>query len=453
MEIERSTYVTIILAAIFLILGTLTAHAQTASPSATPTPGLCSIDTLPNGASPVCATGEEPPPVYLGISGGNYNSVAFVAKTNTITCCTGTLGALVMSSRAVPMVLSSGHVFARNSSTSKSAALNEAIVQPGLVDLGCWQDPTEQVAKLTSWSKINFSGGANTLDAAVATVVNREETPGGTPTVGVDPEGRIFNLVSSSFPTDEFPADQISSTPFPYTSLFAGMEVVKMGRTSCLTSGQIDAFDAMGKVVYPGKVCNEVAAGTALFDHQILVIGAPLNNTGFAACTFAQSGDAGAMVVTGQDFLNGFNCPQAIGIIFAGTPAAGTPYGPEQSSTIVAVNPIGDILSKFNVTLVGKSCTENELGSDNGGGGPTLTISAAKRQSIELVRAVKNRNAARLLKIDEVTAVGIGAGEDSDHAALNVYLNKDTPAVRAKIPTQIDGVMVVIKHAPKFQAL
>ena len=66
------------------------------------------------------------------------------------------------------MVLSSSHVFARNSSTSKSAAANEPIVQPGLVDLGCWQDPDDQVAKLTNWSKINFVGGPNTLDAAVA---------------------------------------------------------------------------------------------------------------------------------------------------------------------------------------------------------------------------------------------------------------------------------------------
>jgi hypothetical protein len=69
------------------------------------------------------------------------------------------------------------------------------------------------------------------------------------------------------------------------------------------------------------------------------------------------------------------------------------------------------------------------------------------------VRTVKNRYAARLLKMDEVTAIGIGSGDDSDHAALNVYLEKDTPTVRAKIPAEIDGVAVHIKHAPKFRAL
>lgn len=434
MEIERSTYLTILLAALFLILGTLTAHAQTATPTATPTPGLCSLN-LPGNVAPECGTGAEPPPSFLGASGGNFNSVSTAKKTGIITCCTGTLGALVTNSHAVPMVLSSSHVFARNSSTGKSAAVNEPIVQPGLVDLGCFQDPTDQVAKLSGWSKINFSGGANTLDAAVAAVVNQEESPGGPTVPGIDPEGRTLNL------------GQISSTPFPFNSLIDGLPVMKMGRTSCLTSGAIDAFDAMGKVVYPAGVCNVVAGGTALFKNQILVIGEAFNSTSGTACTFAETGDAGALVVTAD-----FGCPQAIGILFAGTPQAGTPYGPESpTSTIVAVNPIGTILNKFGVSLVGQSCTAGAFDSEMAS--PIPQVSSAHRLSIEQVRAVKNRYGARLLKMDEVTAVGIGAGDDSDHAALNVYLDKDTPAVRAKIPAQIDGVAVHIKHAPKFRAL
>jgi len=436
---DRSTFIMIILAALFLMLGTLTAHAQTASPTATPTPGLCSIDTLPSPPNPPntptdCRTGAEPPPSLLGVSGSNFNSVGYVKKTNTITCCTGTLGALVINNKAVPMVLGSSHILARNSSTTKSAAANEAIVQPGLVDLGCWQDPTDQIAKLTNWSKINFSGGPNTLDAAVATVINQEQTPGGPQVPGIDPSGRILNI------------GQISTTPFPFTSLTDAMFVVKMGRGSCLTSGQIDAFDAMGKVVYPGKVCNVVSAGTALFDHQILVIGAAFDNPSGQACAFAQTGDSGALVVTAD-----FSCPQAIGMIFAGTSAAGTLYGPEISSTIVAVNPIGTILNKFGVTLVGQSCTPSAFSSALDSQMPQ--VSAAKRQSIEVVRKVKERHATRLLKIDEVTAVGIGAGDDADHAALNVYLAKDTPAIRAMIPAEIDGVKVHIRHAPKFQIL
>ncbi len=333
------------------------------------------------------------------------------------------------------MVLSSGHVFARNSSTTKSVGANEPIVQPGLVDLGCFQETEDQVAKLTNWSKINFAGGPNTLDAAVATVIQQVQSPGGTKVDGVDPSGTILNI------------GQISNVPLPYTSISDGLPVVKMGRTTCLTSGGIDAFDATGKVVYPTGVCNVVAGGTAIFQHQILVIGEAFNSTSGQTCTFAQSGDAGALVVTATDF----SCPQAVGILFAGTPAAGTPFGPEISSTIVAVNPIGTILTKFGVTLVGQTCTPSAFAAE--ASVPMPQVSAAKRESIEVVRKVKNRHAARLMKMDEVTAVGIGAGDDADHAALNVYLSKDTPEIRAKIPAQIDGVAVHIKHAPKFQIL
>jgi len=444
-EVERSTFIAILVAGLFLILGTLTAHAQS-TPTATPTPGACSITTLPNGATSLCATGAEPPPSYLGVSGGNYNSVAYAKKTATITCCTGTLGALVNDTHGNQLVLSSSHVFARNSSTRRSAALNEPIVQPGLVDLGCWQDQSDIVARLSNWSKINFAGGANQLDAALAKIVPEEQTPNGTPTAGVDPDGKILNMVDASFPTDQIPAGQISATPFPFNSLYDGLPVMKMGRTTCLTSGKIDAFDAMGKVVYPGKVCNVVGAGTAFFNHQILVIGQAINNPSGSTCSFAEGGDAGALVVT-QDF----SCPQAIGIVFAGTPAAGAPYAPDTANTIVAVNPIGTILSKFNVSLVGKACVPTAFGSEIGT--PTSGVSAALHQSIEQVRSVKNRYARRLLKMGAVTAVGIGAGDDPDHAALNVYLSKDTPMIRARIPQQINGVTVHIRHAPKFRAL
>ncbi len=176
MEVKRSTYITIILAAIFLILGTLTAHAQTATPTATPTPGVCSVNTLPNGANAFCATGAEPPPSLLGVSGGNYNAVSTDKKSGQISCCTGTLGALVTNG-SNDFVPSSSHVFARNSSTSKSAAANEALVQPGLVDLGCFQYQSDTIAKLSNWSKINFSGGANTLDAALGKVVTASVMP------------------------------------------------------------------------------------------------------------------------------------------------------------------------------------------------------------------------------------------------------------------------------------
>jgi hypothetical protein len=70
------------------------------------------------------------------------------------------------------------------------------------------------------------------------------------------------------------------------------MPVIKMGRTSCLTPGAIDAFDAMGVVVYPPG-CNMAASGSAFFNHQILVIGEAIGSPSGRACTFAQTGDSG----------------------------------------------------------------------------------------------------------------------------------------------------------------
>jgi hypothetical protein len=411
-----------------MVLGFGSAMAQSASP--TPTPGACSI-TLPNGSPPFCNTGAVPPPSPLGISGGNYNSLS-VDKTGNTTCSTGTFGALVQDSSLKPYVLGTNHVLARNSSTRGAALVNEPIVQPGLVDLGCWQDPTDTVAQLTKWSPIIFGKGTNQMDAAIAKVVNANQGPTGPSVPGVDPAGGIFNI------------GQISTTPFNFNNLIDGMPVIKMGRSSCLTSGVIDAFDAMGGVVYPGTA-NAAASGTALFNHQILVFGEVIGAQGGAACTFASQGDSGAIVLTDD-----FNCPQAVGMLFAA--AAGTSFGPESGGEIVAVTPIQTILTKFKVTLVGNSqCVPSPLAQQLSYSTPE--ISNELRASIETVRRVKEKHGVRLLRNREVVAVGIGAGDDSSSAMLNVYLQTDTPEIRSKVLSEVGNAKVRFKHANKFQAL
>jgi hypothetical protein len=424
---------------VVLVLGPVVAHGQAPTPTPTPTPSLCSIATLPDGTPPNCNTGAEEPPSFLGVSGGNYNSVAVTIsrKTGTtVNCCTGTFGALVEDSTGTSYVLSSNHAMARNSSTTKAARQNEPIVQPGLLDLGCWQDPTDTVAKLSKWTPINFSRGSeNQLDAAIAEIVAADQGPSGPAVPGVDPEGRIFNV------------GQISSTPLPFDDLIDGLPVMKMSRTSCLTSGAIDAFDAMGVVVYP-STCNVAASGTALFDHQILVIGIVPGSTSGTACTFAQLGDSGALVLT----LN-FECPQAIGIMFA-EGAGGTSFGPDTGGVIVAVNPIQTVLNKFKVSLVGKECTPSAIAEQTEASSPLPEISSKLRASIEYVRTVKEAHARNLLNNPEVVAVGIGAGDSPDTSMLNVYLQKDTPEIRRKVLSEINGAARVrFKHAGKFRAL
>ena len=444
---ERSLYAVLTLALLALMIGPVAAHAQ-ASPTATPTPGSCAL-TLPapdpssTPIAPDCGTGLNTLPSSLGVSGGNYNSVSIDPKTGAVGCYTGTMGAVVQDASANEYVLGSSHGLARNG--GKGVKTNEPVVQPGLPDVGCWQAKEDTVAQLSKWSTLNFKGGKNELDAAIAKVVMTSVTPVGPLVPGVDPNGNIQNI------------GQISTTPFPYDSLQDGLEVTKMGRGSCLTGGFITAWDAMGVVTYP-NTDNPGGSGIAYFDHQVLVLGQTFSNPA-TLCSFASNSDSGALVLT---YNPNFQCLQAIGVIFAGSSGNSADSG----GTIVAVNPIQaptpnplgivGVLDKFKVSLVGDSvCTPaSPIFSEQA---PTSSpeISTALRASIERVRKVKEVNGRRLLrKVHEVTAIGIAKGDAPDTAVLNVYLSDDTPETRAKVLKELHhNSRVRFKNAAKFQAL
>ncbi len=331
-------------------------------------------------------------------------------------------------------MLSTNHVLARNSTTGSAAAkAKELIVQPSLQDLGCWQDPSDTVAQLSKWVPLSFKAGIeNQMDVAIAKVVSANQGPNGPSVQGVDTSGRILNIGT------------ISTTPFPFNSLIDGLAVMKMGRTSCLTSGVIDAFDAMGQVVY-SKTCNNASSGVAYFDHQILVLGQIPGSTNGSSCTFASPGDSGALVLTAD-----FGCPQAIGVVFAGASGSGADSG----GSIVAVNPIQTVLTKLNVSLVGQACTGAAYAQDADGSVRSADISDELRASIEHVRRVKELRGRTLLKISGVAAVGIGAGNDPNSAMLNVYLTQDTPEIRNRVLKQLKGEQVRFKQlGGSFSAL
>src|SRR5262249_28174925 len=72
----------------------------------------------------------ETVPIKLGTSGGNATD--FVDNGTTRTCCSGTLGALVMRG-AVFFILSNNHVLDK----SDAGSPGQNIQQPGLVDNKC----------------------------------------------------------------------------------------------------------------------------------------------------------------------------------------------------------------------------------------------------------------------------------------------------------------------------
>jgi len=194
---KRSLCGSVLLALLALLMGRMTANAQ-ATPTPTPIP-QCSITTLPGDVPVQCETGAETPPSFLGVSGGNYRSVTPPSKTGAISCCSGTFGALVQNSSSTQFVLGSNHVLARTSSTTGSAAVRERIVQPGLEELGCWQDPTDTVARLSAWTPLDFSGGENEVDAAIARVVDAPQGPAGPLVRGINPAAK-FSISDRSAP-------------------------------------------------------------------------------------------------------------------------------------------------------------------------------------------------------------------------------------------------------------
>ncbi len=211
----------------------------------------------------------------------------------------------------------------------------------------------------------------------------------------VDPEGLIANIGSLS-PNTANPA--------------LNLAVQKMGRTTCLTTGTIAAVSVNVSVRY-SKSCGAVASGTANYTGQIMI----------SSSTFSAGGDSGSLIVTRDA------CPRAVGLLFAG------------SSTTTIANPIGAVLHALgDLSMVG-SCgvslspsTATASSSTASGGGPADA-------AIEAAAKVRDRHEANLRNVRGVIGTGI-AQNARGQKVIEVYVESDTPDVRASIPAALDGV-------------
>ena len=151
-------------------------------------------------------TDRFPHPVPIGVSGG-LSGVA-----------TGTLGARVTDGTNV-YVLSNNHVLAG----VNTASIGDPIIQPGDADGG--HDPGDRVATLAAYQTINFNGGTNTMDAAIALTST--------------------DNVGTSTPSDGYGA------PSPVTATASiGLPVQKYGRTTGLQLGDVAATNVSVDVCY-----------------------------------------------------------------------------------------------------------------------------------------------------------------------------------------------------------
>ncbi len=217
-------------------------------------------------------------PVPIGVSAGNANQCV----PGTI-CCVLTVG-------NNDYLLSANHVFARQN----QAALGEAIVQPSPPDIdpSCGPAPSSaKVAKLSDFQTVVYDGKTpNTMDAAIADLTTN-------------------NFTCATLPQFYgFPSSAVAAPA-------SGLAVMKVGRTTELTTGTIKSINVSVKITFP--------SGTALF------VGQMITSPGFGAF-----GDSGSLVVTND------GADQPVGMLIGGS---------NNGSAIVT--PMGPILARFNATI------------------------------------------------------------------------------------------------------
>src|SRR5438094_7074528 len=145
----------------------------------------------------------------------------------------GSIGARVVDGSGNVYVLSNNHVLAN----SNDATIGDAALQPGPYDGGT--APADQIATLSAFQAIDFSGGGNPIDAAIARVTVPGDLANTTPTddgYGV-PNSAIFG-------------DANGDGAFENINSLLGLNVQQHDRTPKPTHGQLTHITATPTVCY-----------------------------------------------------------------------------------------------------------------------------------------------------------------------------------------------------------
>lgn len=216
----------------------------------------------------------------------------------------GTIGARATNGTNV-FILSNNHVLA----ASNDASIGDVEMQPGAFDGGT--NPADVIATLTAFKPLNFSGGNNTMDAAIA-MSNTNDLDNSTPTD--DGYGR---------PNSQIFDDANSDRVFDDKTHLLGLQVAKYGRTTKLTHATITSINASLDVCY--EVVFIFCVKSAHFVDQVVI----------ASSSFSGGGDSGSLIVTDDANHN------PVALLFAG------------SSTETIGNRIDLVLNYFNVNVDG----------------------------------------------------------------------------------------------------
>ena len=228
-----------------------------------------------------------PRPVPIGVSTGHPAITA------------GTIGCRVTNGSTV-YALSNNHVYAN----ANRATIGNAVIQPGTYDGGT--SPADDIANLSAFSRINFDGSNNTIDAAIAAIK---------PISTTDSRPRVGNAT---------PSNGYGIPSRTTAAAYLRQAVQKYGRTTSLTKGKVYALNATVNVSY-GDLNGDGHDEVAHFVGQIVIT--PGN--------FSAGGDSGSLIVTQTG-----NRP--VGLLFAG------------SNSVTIANPIDLVLSYFGVSVDGQ---------------------------------------------------------------------------------------------------
>lgn len=350
-------------------------------------------------------------PVKLGTSGGNVTDSVTSGKTTT--CCSGTLGALVVRNGTF-FILSNNHVLDK-SDTGKAG---DGIGQPGLVDNNC--NAGTPVATLSQSAALKPSSGTSgpapsNVDAAIAQIISAAT---------VDTIGAILDLGAQG--ASSIAAAPPSSTlAIPATVFSTNERVAKSGRSTGLTCSTLQSISTSVLVDYD-VACGGAKAFTSTFSNQVIVNGG----------SFSASGDSGSLIVTADT-------ARPVALLYAG------------NSTSSTGNPIAEVLAAFQsgpnaATIVGGadhavSCAPTAANASATSLAPTAS-SALTTEELDRATAMKERHADDLMRDPAITRVGVGMSEDDPkEAALTIFVS-GTP--EKPIPAQIEGVRTKLIFSP-----
>ena len=371
---------------------TITAISQ-ADPAAS---GTATITFLTQGQA--AQTGA----IELGTSGSNIHASS--TSGNTITCCGGTLGSLVVRN-GTNYILSNNHVLAN----SDFGTMGDAIIQPGLIDnpainSTCQSQGTTTVANLSQFFPLK-GNSPNPVDAAIAQMVSGQ----------VDTSGNIL-LLGATADANGVP---VAGAPRAGSGVSAnvGTPVAKSGRSSGLTCSTIEATPATFSVDY-SQTCGGATSFTVMYSNQVGVSGGD----------FSQEGDSGALIVTQST-------ADPVALLFAG------------SDTDTVGNPIQDVLlamadqNNHVPTIVGGAAHAVIGCTLPGPSSAQKTVSSVSVSDTEMQSAIAARDthADKLLTIAGVSGVGVGPSLDySGKAAVLIFVAPGTAPTT--LPVQLDGV-------------